>query len=75
MTQNNKKVLLLNLPGKKPYLRDYFCNNISKSKYLHYPVDLLLLTGTLKHSGFDVQVIDALLKKMTPETTIEKIYD
>ena len=75
MTQNNKKVLLLNLPGKKPYLRDYFCNNISKSKYLHYPVDLLLLTCTLKNSGFDVQVIDALLKKLTPEKTIEKINE
>lgn len=69
------KVLLLNPPGSKPYLRDYFCNNISKSKYLHYPVDLLLLTGTLKEKDYDVIFIDALLKGYSTEKTLQKINE
>ncbi|MBI3308586.1 MAG: radical SAM protein [Candidatus Melainabacteria bacterium] len=73
ITKTNQKVLLLNPPGTKPYLRDYFCNNISKSKYLHYPVDLLLLTGTLKENGFEVSFLDALLKGYSQENTLEKI--
>lgn len=67
------KVLLLNLPGKQTYLRDYYCNNISKSSYIHYPVDLLYLTGTLESNNYDVYVEDALLKKYSPEETFEKI--
>ena len=51
--KNKVKVLLLNLPGKQSYLRDYYCNNISKSKYLHYPIDLLYLTGTLSENNFE----------------------
>lgn len=70
-----QKVLLLNPPGSKPYLRDYFCNNISKSRYLHYPIDLLLLTGTLKTEGYEVEVFDALLKKFNIEGTIKKIKE
>lgn len=74
-TKSKGKVLLLNPPGKKQYLRDYYCNNISKSRYLHYPVDLLLLTGTLADNNYEVSVIDALIKQYTPEQTLEKIKE
>lgn len=74
-TKVKAKVLLLNPPGEKPYLRDYYCNNISKSRYLHYPVDLLLLTGTLTQSNYEVTVIDALIKKYTPAETLKKIAE
>src|SRR3989338_1126085 len=73
--QTKQKVLLLNLPGKQAYLKDYYCNNISKSNYLHYPMDLLFLTGRLDENNFEVKVIDALAKKYTTEETINKISD
>ena len=72
-TVKKPKVLLLNLPGKLPYLRDYYCNNISKSSYLHYPMDLLYLSGTLSENNYDVLAIDALAKRYTPEETLKKI--
>ena len=74
MDSNTKqKVLLLNLPGKASYLRDYYCNNISKSSYLHYPMDLLYLSGRLSKENYDISVIDALAKKNSPEETLNKI--
>lgn len=72
-SNTKQKVLLLNLPGKSSYLRDYYCNNISKSSYLHYPMDLLYLSGRLSENNYDVSVIDALVKQYSPEETIEKI--
>ena len=75
LSNTKQKVLLLNLPGKQAYLKDYYCNNISKSNYLHYPMDLLFLSGTLDENNFEVKVIDALAKKYTTEETINKIKD
>ena len=73
MLKTKQKVLLLNLPGKQPYIRDYYCNNISKSNYLHYPMDLLYLSGTLEENGYEIEVIDALVKKYSEEETLKKI--
>ena len=73
MQKTKQKVLLLNLPGKQSYIRDYYCNNISKSNYLHYPMDLLYLSGTLEENGYAIEVIDALVKKYTTEETLKKI--
>lgn len=75
MSEKNKRVLLLNLPGKESYLRDYYCNNISKSSYLHYPMDLLYLSGTLSENNYEVKVIDALAKRYSPKETLKKINE
>ena len=75
LSNTKQKVLLLNLPGKSSYLRDYYCNNISKSSYLHYPMDLLYMTGRLNENNYDVTVLDALAKKYTAEKTLEKISE
>lgn len=69
------KVLLLNPPGTQLYLRDYYCNNISKSNYLHYPMDLLYLSGTLANNNFEVSVIDALAKRYSPLETLNKLAE
>lgn len=73
--QTKIKVLLLNPPGTELYLRDYYCNNISKSNYLHYPMDLLYLSGTLASNSFEVSVIDALAKRYSPIETLNKISE
>ena len=75
-TQTKPKVLLLNPPGKEAYLRDYYCNNISKSSYLHYPMDLLYMTGRLSEGGsYEVSVLDAMVKRHTTRKTLKTISE
>lgn len=66
------KVLLLNPPGKKSYLRDYYCTSISKSDYYYHPIDLLYLSGTLK-LAHGVSFVEALREEFTNEETLQKI--
>lgn len=67
-----KKVILLNPPGKKLYIRDYYCSKVSKSNYLFHPADLLMLSGRLSEM-YDVHVIDAIADKIAPDACIRKI--
>ena len=59
------KVLLLNPPGSRTYIRDYFCSKTTKSNYLFHPIDLLALSGTLA-SRHEVLVIDAIAERLSP---------
>jgi len=59
----NKKVLLLNPPGRNVYVRDYYCSKTSKSNYLFQPIDLLMLTGRLA-LRFEVDFIDAIADRI-----------
>ena len=65
-------ILLLNPPGKKLYIRDYYCSKVSKARYLYEPVDLLLLSGLLskKHT---VHILDAIVERYYPKNCLEKI--
>ncbi len=67
-----KKVLLLNPPGKKLYLRDQHCGSISKSYYYWPPIDLLILSGILS-AGYELEVIDAIIEKSDEKRTLERI--
>ena len=42
------KVLLLNPPGRRIYIRDYLCSKTTKSNYLFHPIDLLVLEFSLE---------------------------
>jgi len=65
------RILLLNPPGTRNYIRDYFCSKISKSNYISPPVTLLTLSGMLsKHH--DVAVLDAIVEGLDPETALER---
>lgn len=65
-------ILLLNPPGKKTYIRDYYCSKVSKARYLYEPVDLLLLSGILstKHT---IYVLDAIAMRLSPSNCLKKI--
>ena len=65
-------VLLLNPPGDKLYIRDYYCSFSSKADYYWPPQDLIALSGILD-ADFDVHVIDAIVPPKTPEAVIEAI--
>jgi radical SAM superfamily enzyme YgiQ (UPF0313 family) len=59
------KVLLLNPPGSRIFVRDYYCSKVSKANYLYHPVDLLMLSGTL-NSRHEIRVIDGMIDSSTP---------
>ena len=69
-----RKVLLLNPPGKKYYMRDYYCGKISKASYYYHPVDFVILSGTLSN-GFDVSVIDCIAERIDPDKALSSIRD
>ena len=66
------KVLLLNPPGDKKYLRDYYCSTISKTGYYWHPIDLLVQSGFLSEK-FDVRIVDAIAEHMSGERALERI--
>lgn len=59
------RVLLLNPPGDRTYLRDSYCSKASKAAYLTPPMDLLAISGYLpdKH---EMSVLDAMASRMLP---------
>ncbi len=61
-----RRVLLLNPPGVKTYIRDYYCSKVSKTNYLFEPVDLLMMSGTIS-SRHDLLVIDAIAETLSSE--------
>lgn len=65
-------ILLLNPPGEKLYIRDYYCSKVSKAGYIYEPVDLLILSGILstKHK---VYVLDAIAHNYSPSKCLQKI--
>ncbi len=66
------RVLLLNPPGSRRYLRDYYCTTIAKSDYYYHPVDLLYLSGTLS-SEHEVFALDALARGLSVGAALAEI--
>lgn len=67
-----KKIVLLNPPGKKLYIRDYFCSKVSQANYIPHPIDLVMLSGTLSQE-YEVFLIDAIVNNLSANQTIEEI--
>ncbi|HNT97595.1 MAG TPA: radical SAM protein [Elusimicrobiales bacterium] len=67
-----KKVLLLNPPGERLYIRDYFCSKVSQADYLTHPVDFVVLSGILA-GEYEVGLVDAIAEKLSPERALEAI--
>lgn len=66
------KVVLLNPPGDKKYIRDYFCAKIAKSFYYYHPIDLLYLSGTLSQHH-DVRFIDAIAARLSDDAVMARL--
>ncbi|MCF7861346.1 radical SAM protein [Candidatus Woesearchaeota archaeon] len=71
-TKNCRKILLLNPPGDKIYIRDYYCSKVSKTYYTYHPTDLLVLSGILS-AEFEIKVIDAIAEKLSETRCTDKI--
>lgn len=68
----DKRVLLLNPPGDRIYIRDYYCSKVSKAHYTYQPVDLVVLSGILAGRG-PVHVLDAIIERLSPANSLEHI--
>lgn len=66
------RVLLLNPPGRRIYIRDYFCSKTTKSNYLFHPVDLLVLSGTLAEEH-ELEVLDCIAERLSPAAADRRI--
>lgn len=66
------RILLLNPPGKRKYLRDYFCSKTTKGDYYYPPVDLVYLSGHFDNDS--VYFLDAQIEKLNKYKCLEKIY-
>jgi anaerobic magnesium-protoporphyrin IX monomethyl ester cyclase len=67
-------VLLLNPPGDKLYIRDYYCSFSSKADYYWPPQDLIALSGIL-NEGFEIHVFDAIMPRATPEDVLRIVAE
>ncbi|EKD29150.1 MAG: radical SAM protein [uncultured bacterium] len=67
-----KKVLLLNPPGNKKFLRDCYCSHISKGSYYWPPYDLLAISGILSDSH-NLFAIDCIAQNIKNNECIEII--
>jgi anaerobic magnesium-protoporphyrin IX monomethyl ester cyclase len=67
------RILLLNPPGTRPYLRDYYCSKEAKADYLYEPVDLLLLSGVLAEQH-QVQVLDCIALGLPVSEALRRVH-
>ena len=54
------KVLLLNPPSDRLYIRDQFCSHVSKGTYYWQPLDLLQISARLNAQGYELSIVDAI---------------
>jgi radical SAM superfamily enzyme YgiQ (UPF0313 family) len=71
---DSKEVILLNPPGDKLFIRDYYCSFSSKADYYWPPQDLIYLSGILDEA-FSVRIIDAIINKRREEDVLREIVD
>jgi len=69
-----EEILLLNPPGDKLYIRDYYCSFSSKADYYWPPQDLIVLSGILNQE-FDIQVVDAIINHVKEEECLDIILN
>lgn len=66
------RILLINPPGDKPYLRDYYCSHTAKGYYYWHPYDLVVQSGILSRHH-DVEYLDANVYMMPKAEAKERI--
>ena len=69
-----KRVLLLNPPGRRPYIRDNYCSYSSKANYFWEPIDLLIQSARLR-DAFDLAVLDAIAEQRGPDDVCARVRD
>lgn len=65
-------IVLLNPPGKRAYMRGYFCSQTSKASYLPHPIDFVMLSAHLKQSH-SVFLVDAIRDRLSAESCFKAV--
>ncbi len=73
MSRKVEKVLLLNPPGDRLYIRDQFCSHVSKGTYYWQPLDLLNISARLDAAGYELAVVDAIAERLSAEEAQRRI--
>ncbi len=68
------KLLLLNPPGQRVYLRDYFCSKVSQADYLNHPIDFVYLSGLLREH-YELHLLDAIVDRLAVEKSLRLIRE
>jgi len=63
------KILLLNPPGARRFVRDNYCSKIAQAAYSYAPVDLLLASSRIE----DAVLVDAIVDGLTPSRCLDLI--
>ncbi len=66
------RVAILNPPGSRNYIRDYFCSKLSKSRYKSPPIVMLMLSGILAEEH-EVMILDAIVEAIAPEPCVKRL--
>jgi len=72
---DKKRVLFLNPPGEKIYIRDYYCSKVSKAYYLPQPVDLIVQSSFFQEEDYDVKAIDCIAEKIDKTQALSVIKE
>lgn len=73
MKRATQKVLLLNPPSDRLYIRDQFCSHVSKGTYYWQPLDLLQISARLNAQGYELSIVDAIAERLSAEETQRRI--
>ncbi len=73
MPRSIQKVLLLNPPGDRLYIRDQFCSHVSKGTYYWQPLDLLQISARLHADGYQLAVVDAIAEDLAAEEAQRRV--
>jgi radical SAM superfamily enzyme YgiQ (UPF0313 family) len=68
-----RRIVLLNPPGDRLYIRDQFCSHVSKGTYYWQPLDLLMISARLHAEGRELHVVDAIAERLAPEEAQRRI--
>jgi len=69
-----KKILFLHFPGKKLYIREYYCSKISKGDYIAAPIDLVMQSWIFNTWEFDLHLIDGIVEKKSEQIILQEIH-
>lgn len=70
-----KKIILLNFPWKKLYIRDYYCSKVSKGNYINAPIDLVMQSWILNTWEFKLHLIDGIVENKSEKQILKEISD
>jgi len=74
MITSKQKLLFLNPPGTRVYLRDYFCSKVTQADYLNHPIDFVYLSGLLREH-FELHLIDAIVDRLSVDRCLKMIQE